>query len=390
MLRRSLFGALAAPLLLLATAQFAAAAPGAHRTLFAPRGSHLPFGGSQHAVCGQAGSGAGKCLIHVLAPAASVAPARSTTTTISTPSGLPPSTIESVYGYTTSPGAGAGQTIALVNAYNDPNAAADLSHFSAQYGLPAADFTQVNQTGGSALPATNAGWDLEISLDIEWAHALAPGAKILLVEASTNSLTNLLAAEQYAAAHANYVSNSWGSSEFSGEAAYDSYFAAPGVSYFAAAGDEGGSLLWPSASPNVTSVGGTDLTLTSGGTLAQESVWSGSGGGLQPLRAAQPEPADGQRQLRGQARHPRRRTGRGPQLGRLGVRQRRLRRTRGLVDGRWHERLHRSVGGRRGRVRQPRERPLRVRRPGEHSLPRHPAGLQRPPRAERFRPRDRP
>ena len=291
--RCPLFGALAALLLLLATAPLAAAAPRAHRPLFAPRGSHLPFGGSQHAVCGQAGGDAGRCLIHVLQPAAGATPERSSTTTVATPTGLSPSTIEGVYGYTTSPSAGAGQTIALVDAYNDPNAAADLSHFSAQYGLPAANFTQVNQTGGSSLPATNAGWDLEISLDIEWAHALAPGANILLVEASTNSLTNLLAAERYAAAHAGYVSNSWGSSEFSSEASYDSNFTAPGVSYFAAAGDEGGSLLWPSASPDVTSVGGTSLTLTSGGTLAQESVWSGSGGGCSRYELPNPSQLTG-------------------------------------------------------------------------------------------------
>jgi hypothetical protein len=273
-------GFLLALLLVLAAAPLAAAAPGhgAHRPLFAPRGSHRPFGGTQHAVCGRAGAGAGMCLIHVLAPPTGAAPAPAATT-ITAPTGLSPSTLESVYGYTGSSAAGAGQTIALVDAYNDPNAASDLATFSAQYGLPAASFTQVNQTGGGSLPATDAGWALEISLDIEWAHALAPGAKILLVEATTNSLTNLLTAERYAAEHADYVSNSWGSSEFSGESSYDSNFTAPGVSYFAAAGDTGGELLWPSVAPDVTSVGGTSLSLTAGGTLAQESVWSEGGGG---------------------------------------------------------------------------------------------------------------
>jgi hypothetical protein len=267
---------------LCAVAVIAVAAPSSslavpfHSHLFAPRGAHVPFGGSQRGVCGIGGSGVGQCLIHVLGDGA---PTAHGATTITSPTGLAPSTLKAVYGYSPVATAGAGETVAIVDAYNDPSAAADLSKFSTQYGLPAAGLTQVNQTGGSSLPATNSGWDLEISLDIEWAHAIAPGASILLVEASSNSLTNLLAAERYAAAHANYVSNSWGSSEFSSEASYDSNFSAPGVSFFAAAGDEGGSILWPSASPGVTSVGGTSLSLTSGGTLAQESAWSGGGGG---------------------------------------------------------------------------------------------------------------
>ncbi|HEX3392732.1 MAG TPA: PKD domain-containing protein [Solirubrobacteraceae bacterium] len=254
-----------------------------HSHLFAPRGAHIPFGGSQHGVCATGGSGVGQCLIHVLDAGA---PAARGATTVTSPTGLAPSTIKGVYGYSTSATAGTGETVAIVDAYNDPNAASDLSQFSAQYGLPAASLTQVNQTGGSSLPATNAGWDLEISLDIEWAHAIAPGASILLVEANSNSLTNLLAAERYAAAHASYVSNSWGASEFSGEASYDSNFSSPGVTFFAAAGDEGGSILWPSASPGVTSVGGTSLSLTSGGTLAQESAWSGGGGGCSRYEVA--------------------------------------------------------------------------------------------------------
>ncbi len=71
------------------------------------------------------------------------------------------------------------------------------------------------------------GWALEIWLDVQWTHAIAPGAKILLVEASSNSFANLLAAEDYAKANAQYVSNRWGGSEFSGESAYDSHFASP-------------------------------------------------------------------------------------------------------------------------------------------------------------------
>lgn len=255
------------------------------RHLYAPGGAHLPFGGSQHAVCAQPAAGAGHCLIHILQPGAG-APQAGRTATVTSPTGLSPATIESVYGYSNAATAGAGQTVAIVDAYNDPNAAGNLEAFSKQYGLPAASLTQVNQEGGSTLPATEAGWDLEISLDIEWAHALAPGAHILLVEAKTSSLANLLAAESYAAKHAGWVSNSWGASEFSGESTEDTYFTAPGVSFFAAAGDEGGKVIWPSASPDVTSVGGTSLTLTTGGTLAQEEAWSGGGGGCSRYEAA--------------------------------------------------------------------------------------------------------
>lgn len=283
---------------ILALSISAAATPGvglrapSHRGLYAPHGAHLPFGGAQQGVCGQAGAGVGRCLIHVLSPA-SGAPLTRSQTTITNPTGLAPATIKAVYGYSASAEAGAGQTIAIVDAYNDPAAASDLSKFSAEYGLPAANFTQVSQTGGSSLPATNASWDLEISLDIEWAHAIAPGASILLVEASSNSLANLLAAESYAAAHADYVSNSWGSSEFSGEAADDSYFNAPGVSYFAASGDGASEMLWPSASPDVTSVGGTSLSFTSGGTLAAEAAWSEGGGGCSRYESASPSQQTG-------------------------------------------------------------------------------------------------
>ncbi len=178
------------------------------------------------------------------------------------PAGYSPSQIDGAYGL---PGgtSGTGETIAIVDAYNDPTAASDLAAFSSQYGLPACStapcFRQVNETGGSSLPATDSGWALEISLDIEWAHAVAPGASILLVEASSNSFADLLAAEDYAGANAQYVSNSWGGSEFSGENTYDSHFTHAGVSYFVAAGDAGLPAEYPSSSPNVVSVGGTTL-----------------------------------------------------------------------------------------------------------------------------------
>src|SRR5581483_8493604 len=125
-----------------------------------------------------------------------------------------------------------------------------------------------------------------ISLDIQWAHAIAPGAKILLVEASTPSFTNLMAAEDYAKAHAQYVSNSWGASEFSGESTYDSHFRQSGVSFFVSAGDAGLPAEYPSSSPNVISVGGTNLALDADGSVAGETGWSESGGGCSAYETA--------------------------------------------------------------------------------------------------------
>ena len=208
----------------------------------------------------------------------------------SAPAGLSPATIKSVYGYTTSSTAGAGKTIAIVDAYDDPTAANDLSVFSSQFGLPACTtgngcFKKVNQSGGTRLPRTNSGWALEISLDVQWAHAIAPGAKILLVEASSASTSSLMAAEDYAGAHADYVSNSWGGNEFSGEASYDSHFVQSGVSVFVSAGDNGTPAEWPSASPKVISVGGTTLNF-SGSTFSSETGWSGGGGGCSAYETA--------------------------------------------------------------------------------------------------------
>jgi subtilase family serine protease len=205
------------------------------------------------------------------------------------PSGLSPATIQSAYGFSTSSTAGAGQTIAIVDAYDDPTAEADLGVFSAQFGLPPCTtvnkcFKKVNQTGGTKYPKANAGWALEISLDVQWAHAIAPGAKILLVEASSNSFTNLLAAEDYAKTNAGYVSNSWGGSEFSGENSYDSHFVQSNVSFFVSSGDNGLPAEYPSSSPNVISVGGTTLTLSSGKWV--ETGWSGGGGGCSVYETA--------------------------------------------------------------------------------------------------------
>ncbi len=212
------------------------------------------------------------------------------------PYGYAPAQIRHAYGFdqvsfSTAKGAaagdGSGQTIAIVDAYNDPNISSDLQAFDKQFGLVApAGLTIVNQNGGAGLPTTDAGWSMEIALDVEWAHAVAPGAKILLVEAQSSNVNDLLAAVNYARQQPGVttVSMSWGSSEFSSEGSFDSSFTTPtghaGVSFVAATGDAGQSGEWPAVSPNVVAVGGTSLALTSTSARASETAWSGSNGGV--------------------------------------------------------------------------------------------------------------
>ncbi len=188
---------------------------------------------------------------------------------------------------------GAGVTVAIVDAYDSPSALADLNTFSTQFGLPtfpaasgsvcAPSFTKVSQTGStSRLPRRNSGWEVEINLDVQWVHSIAPCANILLVEATSSSTSNLLAAVTYAGAHAKVVSMSWGGGEFSGESSYDSYFQNSNVVFMASSGDTGGIVEWPSVSGKVVGVGGTNLPVnssTGGLGTGAETAWNGSGGG---------------------------------------------------------------------------------------------------------------
>jgi subtilase family serine protease len=133
------------------------------------------------------------------------------------PTGYTPAQIRHAYGFDQVwfngvAGDGTGQTIAIVDAYDDPNVASDLHQFDAAFGLPDPSLTKVNEYGGFAPPAANATWAVEIALDVEWAHAIAPGARILLVEANSNSNADLFAAVTYAAEQpgVSVVSMSWG------------------------------------------------------------------------------------------------------------------------------------------------------------------------------------
>jgi subtilase family serine protease len=205
----------------------------------------------------------------------------------STPAGYGPGDLRSAYNLTTqSLAAGGGQTIAIVDAYDNPNAESDLSAYRSHFGLPSCTtangcFRKVNQSGGTSLPRGNTGWAEEISLDLDMASAICPNCKILLVEASSNSFANLGTAEDYAAAHANVISNSFGGSEFSSEATatYDGHFNHPGVAITASSGDNGYGVEFPAASQHVTAVGGTTLVRDSSPRGWKETAWSGAGSG---------------------------------------------------------------------------------------------------------------
>jgi hypothetical protein len=257
--------------------------------------------------CPAPGPGEATCfaLGRVPAPAGEAAaagvhrvPAHPSALTLGPAGGLTPSLLASAYGY--SPGAGgSGETVAIVDAFDDPNIEADLAKYNEQYGLPACTtengcFRKVGQSGSaSELPvADTKGWSVEISLDVEMVHAACPKCRILLVESKNASLANLGAAVTKAVEMgAAVVSNSYGGPE---EALHPlgaperALFEHPGVVITAATGDFG--YLWwagpppfpqttnmPASMPGVVSVGGTTLNLNGEGKRSAESVWNGNG-----------------------------------------------------------------------------------------------------------------
>ncbi len=256
---------------------------------------------SVRAVCAAPLAGGARCLALELVPRTAAARARTHPLgmTLSAPiragkasegaDGLRPADLHSAYSLPTT--TSSVQTIALVDAYNDPDAESDLQIYDEEFGLPACTaangcFTKVNQEGKSSpLPKEEGGWSLEMSLDIEVAHAVCQNCHILLVEAKTASYANLEAAEDAAAAAgATEISNSWGGEEPKAESAA---FVHPGTVITAAAGDDG-YLDWyakgkpfvdyPAASPHVVAVGGTHLELNSpSNRWKSETVWNGYG-----------------------------------------------------------------------------------------------------------------
>jgi hypothetical protein len=213
-------------------------------------------------------------------------------------------------------GDGAGQTIAIVNAYDNTRIFQDVDTFDKafsigggktlyqQYGAASSFLTKVNPQGTPKADPTKGLWHLESALDVQWVHAIAPAAKIVLVQARTDNYADLFVAVDYARNLPGVVavSMSWGSAEWATEAKYDFHFTTPnghlggsngiggaklpgGVTFVAASGDDGAPGGWPAMSPNVLAVGGTTLTVDAAGTYRGEVAWTGSGGGISKYEA---------------------------------------------------------------------------------------------------------
>ena len=233
-------------------------------------------------------------ILHVRATGDGAQPAAS-----SGPSGYGPADLQAAYGLAAAAGAnGAGSTVALVDAYDDPNAAGDLGVYRTQYGLPSMStctvsstsvtspdgrpcFAKVNQSGvAGSYPQVNGGWAQEESLDIDMVSAACPNCNILLVEASSSSFTNLGAGVNTAAnLHAVAISNSYGSSGDASDASYGSYYNHPGIAITASTGDNGYGVGYPATSDYVVAVGGTSLAKNASTGAFTESAWSGAGSG---------------------------------------------------------------------------------------------------------------
>jgi len=190
--------------------------------------------------------------------------------------------------------AGAGRTVAIVDAYDDPNAEADLAVYRAHYGLPPCTtangcFKKLNSSGNtSPLPANNVGWSQEISLDLDVVSAACPLCHITLVEADNNGNSLYVSQATAAAQHPTAISNSWGSNEFANENLDDSLFSFPGIPVTVSTGDNGYGVSYPAAASTVTAVGGTVLQPDASARHWSEAAWSGSGSGCS---AIDPKPA---------------------------------------------------------------------------------------------------
>ncbi|HEY1866889.1 MAG TPA: hypothetical protein VGG70_01250, partial [Candidatus Cybelea sp.] len=168
------------------------------------------------------------------------------------------------------------------DAYDDPNAASDLAVYRSQYGLPACTVANGCFTKQQFTSQPNASWAGEESVDVDMVSAICPNCRIVLVEATSANMTDLSAAEQYATAHADYVSNSWGGSE--GTTSYDALYNIPGVAIVAATGDHGynATAQWPAILPSVIGVGGTSLSSIQ---PLVEAAWSDAGSGCSKVYA---------------------------------------------------------------------------------------------------------
>jgi hypothetical protein len=243
----------------------------------------LPAHG-QKDVCTHAVPGLAYCDAHVVTADGGAAPLATTSYQF----GYTPQNLASAYNWADPSGSTwtwNGQTVAIVDAYDNPNVASDLSVYRSQFGLPPCTtanscFRKVNQRGGLAAPAGNVGWGQEIALDVEMVSAVCPGCKILLVESDSNSFLDLGAAvnEAYSLG-ANAISNSYGGNEFFGETSYAGSYNHPGVAITASSGDAGYGVEVPAAYGTVVAVGGTNLTTAANTRGWTEAAWSGAGSG---------------------------------------------------------------------------------------------------------------
>ncbi len=245
-------------------------------------------------------------VVGVLLPVSNVKPPQLTGGGGLTPQTVPlsgyyfetPSSLACVYGFVTQTtgcnpanataviSGGSPLAIAIVDAYHNPNVLTDLKTFAKQFGLPApGSNVQVVSATGKTIPVDTTGWSLESSLDVEWAYAMSPNAKIYLVEAASDYASDLLvavtkASSLVAAAGGGIVSMSWGGSEFSGQTSYDSYFKAANVVYIASSGDAPG-VSWPSSSAYVIAAGGTSISRNpANGNFVGEMTWQQAGSGI--------------------------------------------------------------------------------------------------------------
>jgi subtilase family serine protease len=190
-------------------------------------------------------------------------------------------------------GSGSSSTVvAIVDAFGYPNAASDLAAYRAQFGLPPCTVASgclriINQNGGTTPPVTDGGWDVEQGLDLDMVSAMCPNCRILLVQATTNSGSNLaIAVNQAALQGAHVISNSYGGGE-NGSQSYEPYYNHPGVAITASTGDSGYGAQFPATSPHVTAVGGTTLNMNDvTNTVLSENVWAGAGSGCSAVFAA--------------------------------------------------------------------------------------------------------
>src|SRR5450759_1307241 len=276
--QRRVFLAIAFSLVLLVGPAAVIAAPA---TPGSPAPSAAPAARQHAPVCLPGGPGSARCHSHVIVddngrPVVNAVPV----------GGYRPADFQAAYlpNVTTT-----GGIVAIVDAYEDPNIVSDLETYSTRFGLsspqicttplssaPAGCFLKVNQSGFAGnYPSVDSGWGLEISLDVETVYALCPTCKIVLVEANSNSFSDLMAAvDEAVALGATVVSNSYGAREFRGETTYDSHFnnnKTTGVAFTFSSGDSGYGTEYPAASRYVTAVGGTSLQMSGG--YSGETAW---------------------------------------------------------------------------------------------------------------------